>query len=348
MTGVPHPSAEQMLAGRLNRPIAIGRRTIDRRLVFAPMTLLGNVAFRELLAGYGGYGVLFTEMCSARGIPHENRHFSPYFRWRDAERDRLICQIVGTEPAAMAEAARRIEAEGLFGVDINFGCSVAMVCRRDGGAALLKSPDRAAAIVSAVRKAVSIPVTVKYRTGWQDDPRPAVTLAERFEAAGADALTFHPRVAPDRRTRPPRWEYIAAVKAAVSIPVFGNGDVFSPEDGLKILRTTGCDGIAVGRMAVAKPWLFAEWTAGFQPDPDIYRRTACRLIRLLGRHYEPTRALGRFKKFAFYFSANFRFGHSLYAGIQNAPDMDAAAAAVAQFFERPVDLMSRPNKNFFT
>ena len=348
MTEGSHPTVDETLAGRLNRPLVIGGRTIDKRLVFAPMTQVGNVAFREIIAGYGGYGLLFSEMCSARGLPHENRHISPYFRWRDAERDRLICQIVGTKPDVMAEAARRIEAEGLFGVDINFGCSVATICRTDGGAALLKSPDRALAIAAAVRKAVAIPVTVKYRTGWQDDPQPAVTLAKQFESAGVDALTFHPRVAPDRRSRPPRWEYIAAVKAAVSVPVFGNGDVFSPEDCLKMLRSTACDGVAVGRMAVARPWLFAEWTGDFTPDPGIYRRTAFALMRLLDRHYIPTRALGRFKKFAYYFSANFRFGHTLYSGIQNAPDMDAVRAAVKKFFDRPVERVSRPNRNFFT
>ena len=336
------------LADILNRPLTIGNRTIDHRVVLAPMTLLGHVAFRELLARYGGCGLLFSEMCSAKKIPHENRTVSPVFRWRDEEQAGLVCQIVGTEPAVMAEAARRIEDEGLFGVDINFGCSVAAICRVNAGAALLREPGRAAGIVSAVRKAVSVPVTVKFRTGWQDDPEPAVDLARRFEDAGADALTFHPRVAPDRRSRPPRWEYIARVKAAVSIPVFGNGNVFSAEDCLKILQTTGCDGVAVGRMAVARPWLFAQWTEGFSPTPDIYGDTAVELARLLCKHYEPPKALSRFKKFAFYFAANFRFGHTLYSGIQNAPDMAAVADALKRFFHRPPERLSRPNRNFFT
>ena len=120
----------------------------------------------------------------------------------------------------MALAARRIESEGFFGVDLNFGCSVAAICKKGAGAALLKTPDRAVEIVEAVRRSVSCPLFVKYRTGWEDDPAFAVSMGRAFEAAGADALTFHPRVAPDRRSRAPKWEIIGRVKAAVDIPVF--------------------------------------------------------------------------------------------------------------------------------
>lgn len=348
MVSNPIEHMDQTLADRLNRPLAIGPRTIGNRLVLAPMTQLGNVAYRELLSEFGGCGLMFSEMCSARGIPSENRHVSPYFRWRDREREMLSCQIVGTDPAVMARAAARIEAEGLFGVDINFGCSVAIICKSRGGAALLKDPDRAQAIVSAVRKAVSFPVTVKFRIGWKDDPEIPAALARRFEDAGADALTFHPRIAPDRRSRPPLWEYIATVKSAVSVPVFGNGDVFTAQDCLRMLETTGCDGVAVGRMAVAKPWLFSEWTRGAVPAPEVYRETALRMIHLLEKHYDPSRALGRFKKFAQYYSANFRFGHQFTAGIRNAPDMETVHEALSRFFRQPPELAPRPNKNFMS
>ncbi len=142
------------------------------------MTFLGNIAFRELLSQYGGYGLLFSEMCSAKTVPHENRFVSPCFRWRDEERSHLVCQIFGADPLEMAEAARRIEDEGLFGVDINFGCSNTTICRRNCGAALLKNPDLAAAIVAEVRGAVSFPLTVKFRTGWRDDPAIAVASGQ--------------------------------------------------------------------------------------------------------------------------------------------------------------------------
>ena len=336
------------LANILNQPLAIGNTFIEKRLVMAPMAFLGNVAFRELVDQFGGYGLLFSEMCSARRIPQENRYRSSYFRWRDAELSKLVCQIYGADPAAMALAAQRIEAEQFFGVDINFGCSDASICRLKAGAAALNFPDLATDIVSAVRKAVSIPLFVKYRIGWQDDFRSAVEMARRFEDAGADALTFHPRIAPDRRSRPPKWEYIGKVKQAVTIPVFGNGDVFDQSDCLKMLMNTRCDGVAVGRMALAKPWLFAEWTDGVRFSSEIYLDSALRLAELLEAHFDEPKALRRYKKFGVYFSASFKFGHTLCSAFQKAGNMSEAKQNVTTFFERPPETFSRPNMNFFS
>ena len=336
------------LADILNRPLNIGSTSIAKRLVLAPMAFLGNVAFRELVQNYGGYGLLFTEMCSAKRIPNENRHCSTYFRWRDAELSHLVCQIFGDDPLYMAAAAQRIEAERFFGVDINFGCSEVSICRQNCGAAILKSPDLAAKIVSEVRKAVSIPLFIKYRIGWKDNPGAAIDMARRFEDAGADALTFHPRIAPDRRSRPAKWEYIGMVKQAVNIPVFGNGDVFDQTDCLKMVTTTGCDGVAIGRMAIARPWLFAEWTDGYQGGSGIYLESALRLAELLETHFDHPKALRRFKKFGFYFSANFKFGHTLFSAIQKADTMAEAKEFLQGFFERPLETVSRPNLNFFS
>lgn len=335
------------LANNLNQPLAVGNTFIEKRLVMAPMAFLGNVAFRELVQQFGGYGLLFSEMCSAKRILQENRYRSSYFRWRDAELSQLVCQIFGADPATMAFAARRIEAERFFGVDINFGCSDVSICRQNCGAAALNSPDLAAQIVTDVRKAVSIPLFVKYRIGWQDNPSTAVDMARRFEDAGADALTFHPRVAPDRRSRPAKWEYIGRVKQAVAIPVFGNGDVFDEADCLKMLMTTGCDGVAVGRMAIARPWLFAEWTEGDRFGSEIYLDSALRLAGLLEAHFDAPQALRRFKKFSSYFCASFKFGHTLCSAIQKAENMIAAKKSLQQFFERPLETVARPNLNFF-
>jgi nifR3 family TIM-barrel protein len=333
------------LARYLNRSLTTGNRRIPGRLVLAPMSGLGHVAFRELVAGFGGAGILFGEMCSARGILHENRHVSTHFKWRDEERGRLVLQIYGDEPEVMAAAAARIEAENLFGVDINFGCAASAICRRNCGAALLKNPPAAQRIVAAVRKAVSIPLFVKFRTGWRDDPQAAVAMARRFESAGADALTFHPRVAPDRRARQPRWDYIRQVKAAVSIPVFGNGNVFAAEDCLRMIRQTGCDGVALGRLAAARPWIFAAWTKGagyHQPEPGA---PALDLAALLVRHFDPAAALGRFKKFIQYYAANFRFGHVLFKSVRTAQAMPAATAAVSAFLRTDSSPLVRPNRN---
>ena len=302
----------ESLRALLNRPLTVGSKTLATRLTLAPMARLGNIAFRELVSRYGGYGLLFTEMAAAKSLPSSMGHFDGLM-WGEGEPPRLVCQLFGHEPDLMARAAERLEAEGFFGVDINFGCSTTAICKKGCGAALLREPARAAAVVRAVRAAVTIPLFVKFRTGWKDDPHAAADMARRFEGAGADALTFHPRVAPDVRTRPPRWGHIGIVKEAVGIPVFGNGDVFHEEDCLRMLGTTGCDGVALGRIALARPWVFAQWSDGFRPPPEIYGACAVSLVQLMVRYFGERAALRRFHRFSRYYGANFRFGHTLHS-----------------------------------
>lgn len=331
----------------INTPLAIGNREIPTRLILAPMSGLTHVAFRELVDRHGGCGLLAMEMCSAKALPVENRHVSTVFRWRDAELPRLVCQIFGDSPETMVPAAQRVAAEGFFGVDINFGCSVAPICKRNCGAALLKTPDKAVSIVREIRKAVTVPVTVKFRTGWEDRVGPAVDLARRFEDAGADALTFHPRVAPDRRSRPPKWEYIRAVKQAVAIPVFGNGEVFTLEDAENMLATTGCDGISLGRIAVAKPWVFAEWSRGLRPDVGTYRDSLKELMALLAAHFPPPTDIRKFKKLALYHAALFPFGHAFFTRLFRAVDFNETARVIDDFFDACPEPAERPNLNLF-
>ncbi|MFW5908558.1 MAG: tRNA dihydrouridine synthase [Desulfosalsimonas sp.] len=329
----------------VNQGVCIRGQKVAPALLLAPMAGFTHVAFRELVAEYGGFGLMFTEMCSAKALPSENPTVSPVFRWRDAELSFLFCQIFGSEPATMARAARRIEAEGFCGVDINMGCSVAAICKQGAGAALLKNQEKALAIVTAVRQSVSIPVTVKFRTGWSNSPGPAVDLAAGMAEAGADALIFHPRVAPDRRLRPPKWDYIKAVKQAVDIPVFGNGEVFSENDCVRMIETTGCDGTAIGRMALARPWIFAQWTKGFEPEYGIYKNCAHRMLKLLEKHFEPVNALRRYKKWIGYFAANFKYGHSFAGLVRRAEDSAGARHAVDAFFHDAPPLNTTPNMN---
>ncbi|MCU0602069.1 MAG: tRNA-dihydrouridine synthase family protein [Desulfobacterales bacterium] len=345
MTTGPHSTIAE-LSALLNRPLRIGSRTIPKRLVFAPMSFLGHVAFRELLAGLGGFGLLFSEMCSSKTIPTENPLVSRHFRWRAEELPFLVCQIMGADPERMAAAAVRVEAEGFFGVDINFGCASTAICRRSCGAEVLKTPEAAWGIVERVRRAVRIPVSVKFRTGWQDDPAAAVGMARRFEDAGADAVTFHPRVAPDRRARPAKWDYIGLVKQALKIPVFGNGDVFDADACLRMLKQTGCDGVALGRIAVARPWVFAEWTGGYVPGPGVFAATAHELLRLTAEHFEEKAAVLRFRKFTLYFAANFQFGHTLFTRVQNAVSVKAIEAVLDAFFAASPEPASSPNMNY--
>jgi tRNA-dihydrouridine synthase B len=334
------------LAALLNRPLEIGTRTIANRLVLAPMTFLGHVAYRQLLDELGGCGLMFSEMCSAGRIPQEDRCRSPYFYWRDAEAGHLAIQIVGNKAERMVLAAQRIQDEGLWGVDINLGCSTTAICKHNQGAALLKDCRAAIELVRRVRDAVTFPVTVKFRTGWEDDPRIPMEFARRLEDVGVDALTFHPRLAPDRRNRPPRWEYIARVKAAVTIPVFGNGDVFDAEDCLRMLRTTGCDGVALGRIAIARPWLFRQWIHGDEPPAAIGKDVSLRLSVLLQHYFDFKSALRRFQRYAPYLASNFAFGNTLFNRLRNAADFKVIEAALEDFFRSNPPLRRRPNLNF--
>jgi len=335
------------LSPYLVEDLVIRGRTIPGRTALAPMAGLGHIALRQMISEFGGFGLLFTGMCNARAIPHENPASSPVFKWRPQELGSLVCQIFGSEPESMAAAAVRIEKEGFFGVDLNFGCSVAAICKKGCGAALLKNPGLSSQIVKAVRASVSIPVFVKFRTGWKNDPLFAVEMARRFEEAGADALTFHPRVAPDRRTRPPQWDMIRLVQEAVSIPVFGNGNLFEEKDGLQMIRQTSCQGLSIGRMAVARPWLFAQWANRFIPGKDIYYKTALRFSYLLPEHFDERFSVRLFKKYAPYFCANFKFGHQLLKKLVCAQTLEDIRNNLAAIFESNPETLSRPNINLF-
>ncbi len=337
----------EILASILKKPLATGNKKISGRLVMAPMSKLGNVALRELIREFGGCSLMFSEMAGAKAFQNKNLTFPSGIMWTKEEFSGLVCQIFGSNPEEMAIAAKRIEEMGFFGVDLNFGCSVASVCKFNCGAAILKNPELSEKIVLAVRKAVSIPLFVKFRTGWKDDPGSAVDFAKRFAGAGADALTFHPRVAPDKRTRPPKWEYIARVKNSVSIPVFGNGNVFDADDCLKMLETTGCDGVSLGRLAVARPFVFAAFTKGFDPDISVYRHTALRFTELLLKYFDPVVALRRFYKFSPYFGANFRFGHTFFSYVHKAKTIEALRKNLEKFFAMNPEIIKKPSVALF-
>jgi len=168
----------------------------------------------------------------------------------------MTVQIFGADPGMMAEAAGMVEAAGADILDINFGCSVKKILKSGAGAALMRTPERARAVLTAVRRRIRIPLTIKIRAGWDASGEQALELARIAEDCGVDAVAVHPRTAVQGFRGRADWSVIAAVKSAVAIPVIGNGDIAEPEDALRMRRTTGCDAVMVGRAAIGAPWLF--------------------------------------------------------------------------------------------
>lgn len=236
--------------------LKIGNVTLTNRLVMAPMAGITNLPFRRLVRQFGA-ALAISEMVSAEGLRRGSRRSFAYLE--SARDDRPFgVQLFGAEPAVMAEAARIVTAAGADLVDINMGCPVRKVVKTGAGAALLTNPVLAGRIVSAVRGATSLPLSVKIRSGWDKGSINAGEMARIIEENGADVLTVHARTAKDGYSGRADWEVIARVKGQVKIPVIGNGDIRKGGDVLDMLRLTGCDGVMVGRGALGNPWIFQE------------------------------------------------------------------------------------------
>lgn len=262
---------------------------------------VSNLPFRLIAKRIGRPGLMFTEFVSAMAIHYGAAKTLKKMRVHPEERP-LAVQIFGSEPQVMAETARLAEEMGADIVDINMGCWVPKVCKTGSGAALLKDPDAAEAIVSAVARAVRVPVTVKVRAGWDYALFAAPELAKRFEGAGARMLTLHARFAKQGFEGEADWRLIERVRAAIRIPLIGNGDVKTGDDARRMLAETGCDGVMVGRAAISNPWALARIRAGLlalpaSADPTIAERIEVALehARLMiayesgARNYEDAR-----------------------------------------------------------
>jgi len=235
----------------------IGDVRVDVPLLLAPMEDVTNLPFRLIAKRIAGPGLMFTEFVSAMAIHYGAVKTFRKMRIHPDERP-LGIQIFGAEPDVMAETARIAEEMGADIVDINMGCWVPKVCKTGSGAALLKDPELAAKIVDSVVKAVKVPVTVKVRAGWDYSLFAAPDLARRFQDAGAKMLTLHARFAKQGFEGEADWKLIQALREAVQVPLIGNGDVKKPEDAVRMLRETGCDGVMVGRAAISNPWVLRD------------------------------------------------------------------------------------------
>lgn len=248
----------------------IGALHLSNNVVFAPLAGITNLPMR-LLAKEAGCGLVCSEMVSANGLVFGSRKTAQLMHTVPEEYP-LSIQLFGTDPAIMAEAACMAQAAGAAVVDINFGCAVKKVVKTGAGVALMRTPQRAEALLKAVRQAVSVPLTVKIRSGWEASGRQALEVARLAEACGVDALAVHPRSASQGFRGCADWSLIAAVKQALRIPVIGNGDIVKAEDARQMVSQTGCDGVMVGRAAIGNPLIFAAilaCLAGRQPASPV-------------------------------------------------------------------------------
>ena len=267
---------------------------LDLRL--APMAGVSNAPFR-LVARECGAGPLTSEEIDARALVNDNALTLALARHLPEEHP-VALQLLGADPDVLAEAARRLEAGGADGIDLNMGCPVAKIVAKGQGAALMRDPLGAAVIFRTMRKAIQGPYTIKIRGGWDDHHLNAVEIARIAESEGIDAITVHPRTRSQQYTGQAPWDVIASVVAAVRVPVIGNGDVASVADARAMRRSTGCQAVMIGRAALGAPWIFR----GVEVDREERVRVIRRHCALIETHMPERMALVQLKKHLAWYS----------------------------------------------
>jgi tRNA-dihydrouridine synthase B len=234
----------------------IGPVELPSPFAVAPMAGMTDTAFRRLVKRHGGCGLVVTEMVSSEGLVRGIDRTLEYAEYTEEERP-ISIQIFGGDPEKMATAAQIVEGMGADIVDVNMGCPVPKIARHNAGCSLMREPAHAARVVAAMSKAVTIPVTVKMRAGWNDEERNAPSLARMVEDAGAAAVTVHGRTAAQSYSGSADWSLVAEIAEALSIPVFGSGDCVEPQQVLDRMKL-GVDGVLVGRGVLRNPWILSQ------------------------------------------------------------------------------------------
>jgi tRNA-dihydrouridine synthase B len=266
------------LKAKLAQPLKIGAFEVKSRVLQSPLSGVTDLVFRRLVRRYAPDSMMYTEMVNATGLHYVKE--LPKIMEVDPQERPISIQLFDCRPDFLAEAAIKAVAEGADTVDINMGCPVNKITKNGGGSSLLRQPEVAEAIVREVVKAVDVPVTVKTRIGWNDKEITILDFAKRMEDAGAKMITVHGRTRAQGYNGNARWEWIARVKEILSIPVIGNGDIFSVEAAVKCLEQTNADGVMCSRGTLGYPFLVGEIdhflkTGEILPPPTAIQRLEC-------------------------------------------------------------------------